>query len=214
MKYRQFRDFVFQLINQYSICGEPVTERYNDYADLEARIPNLLGLAMMNISLNGKPITGTLDIDALETAGKLRSLSDGYTEVTLPDDFQRMTGDGIPILHHGRMARVKGYHLVADKLVIKTELMRNAIAIEYEKAPRDYAEILNLEEQDVELDGDREQQYAAALFVAAMLVMDDDSFVYANLMNEYEARVSAMGSRLSAEAMEINHCMGTEYLYL
>lgn len=213
MKYSRFRDMVFQLINQYSIRGKPTGELDNDYEDLSERIPNLLTMAMGKISVDGKPIIGILDQSQLEQEGKLEERG-GYTIITLPEDFQSMTGDGIPVTSHGRLIRVKGYHMVGDKLVMETRLMREAIALEYEKRPKEYRAILNEDLSEVELDGDMEQQMAAALFVAAMLMLDDDSFVYASLMNEFEDRVSSMRGRLSAEVFPVNDCMGAELLYM
>jgi hypothetical protein len=65
---------------------------------------------------------------------------------------------------------------------------------------------------DLELDGTLEAQMAAGYFVAAMLVLQDDSFAYAALRNEYNDRLTNMRKRLSAEHFYVTDVMGVEGL--
>jgi hypothetical protein len=130
----------------------------------------------------------------------------------VPEDFQRMTGDGIPVVRQGRMTRIKGYYMAGkDRVLIRNDLMRDGI-LEYYRNPVMLDTAPGADIDDLELDGTLEAQMAAGYFVAAMLVLQDDSFAYAALRNEYNDRLTNMRKRLSAEHFYVTDVMGVEGL--
>jgi hypothetical protein len=195
MKYCEFRDYVLQLLNMYTARGSEFTERYNDQADFLARIPGLYNAAMLEIASVASPLVGVMqpDEEQVEDRGT-------YVAVKVPDDFMSMSGDGIPVLgRDGRMMRIKAYYMAgADTVMIRKDLYRHG-TLEYYRTPLR----LNIDYQAVEdeevLDGTLEMQTAAAYYVAGMLMMQEDAFVYAALRNEYDDKLSQMKKRLRAE---------------
>jgi hypothetical protein len=128
----------------------------------------------------------------------------------VPEDFLKMTGDGIPVLRQGRMTRIKGYYMAGkDRVLIRNDLLRDGI-LEYHRNPRLLSTAPGADIDEEELDGTLEAQLAAGYFVAAMLVLQDDSFAYAALRNEYDDRLTNMKKRLSAEHFYVTDVLGTE----
>jgi hypothetical protein len=206
VKYYEFRDFVLQLINQFSADGSELRETYNDQGDYMARIPGLLNSAMMDIAVNGQALVGIMEPKEED----LTPMAGGFTAVKVPEDFFKMTGDGIPVVRQGRMTRIKGYYMAGkDRVLIRNDLLRDGI-LEYYRNPvmMDTSPMADIDDQ--ELDGSLEAQLAAGYFVAAMLVLQDDSFAYAALRNEYDDRLTNMKKRLSAEHFFVTDVMGLE----
>ena len=59
-----------------------------------------------------------------------------------------------------------------------------------------------------ELDNVPETHYAVPFYVAAFLVLDDDSFKFASLYNKYEDKLEKMGAGVSAEAKPVADAYG------
>jgi hypothetical protein len=208
VKYYEFRDFVLQLIDRFSADGAELLGNYNDQGDYMARIPGLLNSAMIDIAVNGQAFLGVMEPKNED----LEPLAGGFTSVKVPEDFQRMTGDGIPVVRQGRMTRIKGYYMAGkDRVLIRNDLMRDGI-LEYYRNPVMLDTAPGADIDDLELDGTLEAQMAAGYFVAAMLVLQDDSFAYAALRNEYDDRLTNMRKRLSAEHFYVTDVMGVEGL--
>jgi hypothetical protein len=206
MKYYEFRDYVLQLIDRFSADGAELRETYNDQGDYMARIPGLCNSAMMDIAANGQALVGVMEPKEED----LTPMAGGFTAVKVPEDFQKMTGDGIPVVRQGRMTRIKGYYMAGkDRVLIRNDLLRDGI-LEYHRNPvlLDTAPMADIDDQ--ELDGSLEAQLAAGYFVAAMLVLQDDSFAYAALRNEYDDRLTNMKKRLSAEHFYVTDVLGLE----
>lgn len=210
MKYGEFKDYVLQLINQYSANGDELEASYNDQADYIMRIPHLLNAAMLDITANAQPLVGVMHpMEELQ-----EDLGNGWTRVTVPEDFMRMTEDGIPVIRHGRQTRIKAYYLVGgDKVDIRNDLMRYGV-LEYCREPVRVDTTPGAGIDSVALDGSLEAQTAAAYYVAAMLVLQDDAFAYSALRNEYDDRLSSMKKRLRAESYFVEDTMGASYPYI
>ena len=210
MKYGEFKDFVLQLINQFSANGDELTASYNDQSDYMMRIPHLLNAAMLEIAANAQPMVSVMP----PTAEEQEDLGNGWTRVTVPEDFMRMTEDGIPVIRDGIQTRLKAYYMVGDgKVDIRNDLMRHGI-LEYCRNPKRVDTIAWSGIDGVELDGSIEAQTAAAYYVASMLVMQDDAFAYAALRNEYDDKLSSMKKRLRAEVYQVADVMGASYPYM
>lgn len=205
MTYGEFKQFVLSLINQATIRGDEIEDSYNDQADYTLRIPMLYNDAAGKVATEGKAYVATMDLDSVEK----EDAGNGFTIITPPDGFIKMTGDGIPLVRGGRMTRLQRYYMVGNKLYVRNDLMRGVI--EYEKEP-DMLPITP--DENTELDGDREQQFCAAYYVAAMIIAQADAFMYSVLMNEYNDRLNNMKTRLWAETFEINDAMGVSYPFI
>ncbi|MBQ9493612.1 MAG: hypothetical protein IJR54_07770 [Oscillibacter sp.] len=127
MTYAQIKRFTLELINRYSIAGEPVSPAYNQQADRIQRIPNLINAALKQISLT------------LDPFGQ-----------ALPDELPQTPPDT--------------YELFAPEGWIQT----------------------------------------ACYYAAAYLVADENEFLYAALMNEFETFLNRLaGGRIRAEYTEV-----------
>lgn len=207
MKYNEFRSFVLQLLNMYSARGSEYTERYNDQSDYLLRIPGLYNAAMLDLASEASPLVGVMEKSEADI-----DRNNGFMEMTVPEDFLSMTGDGIPVVDRdGRMTRVKGYYMVgADKVLIRKDLYQRG-TLEYHRAPKRLEMDANAVDEDTDLDGTHEMQTAAAYYVAGMLVMQEDSFVYAALRNEYDDKLSQMKKRLRMEHFHVEDVMAVDY---
>ena len=201
MTYGEFKAFVMQLIDQYSANGVELTKGYNDQADFFARIPAAYNAVMLELAAGPCPILAVMDRETLETAEQ-----PGYVEAQVPEDFLRMTGDGLPMVREGRMTRIKDYWMVgADRVMIRKSLFDGAI-LEYCRRP---ATLEADPASDTVLDGTAEMLTAAAYYVAALLVLREDAFLYAALRNEYDDRVTEMKkARRRAETFFVQDVYG------
>lgn len=207
MKYNEFRSFVLQLLNMYSARGSEFTERYNDQSDYLLRIPGLYNAAMLELATEASPLVGVMEKSDADI-----DRQNGFVEMTVPEDFLSMTGDGIPMVDRdGRMTRVKGYYMVgADKVLIRKDLYQNGI-LEYHRAPKRLNMDASAVDEETTLDGTREMQTAAAYYVAGMLVMQEDAFSYAALRNEYDDKLTQMKRRLRMEHFHVVDVMAVDY---
>lgn len=207
MKYNEFRSFVLQLLNMYSARGSEFTERYNDQSDYLLRIPGLYNAAMLELASEASPLVGVMEKSDADI-----DRQNGFVEMTVPEDFLSMTGDGIPMVDRdGRMTRVKGYYMVgADKVLIRKDLYQKGI-LEYHRAPKRLNMDASAVDEDTDLDGTREMQTAAAYYVAGMLVMQEDAFSYAALRNEYDDKLTQMKRRLRMEHFHVVDVMAVDY---
>lgn len=203
MKYCEFRDYVLQLLNMYTARGSEFTERYNDQADFLARIPGLYNAAMLELATEASPLVAVMAPaeEDIEDRGS-------YVAVKVPDDFLSMTGDGLPVMgRDGRQMRVKAYYMVgSDTVAIRKDLFRHGI-LEYHRVPQRLNIDYNAVDDETQLDGTIEMQTAAAYYVAGMLMMQEDAFVYASLRNEYDDKLSQMKKRLRAEVFFVEDIM-------
>ena len=64
MNYAWARDFALELINQYSVAGDPVLLSYNNQADYLARIPKLLDDAQNLVATTVRRIRATVPVQS------------------------------------------------------------------------------------------------------------------------------------------------------
>lgn len=202
MTYGEFRKFVMQLINQFSQRGVELTDSYNDQTDYFIRIPGLYNACMLELAADASPLIAIMSPNENTVVRE-----HGFVIVPEPADFLRMSEDGLPMMVCGQMTRVKGYWAAGGKIAFREDLYDHAI-LEYCRQPTRLGEDPT---DSTTLDGNIEMQTAAAYYVAAMLVMQDDAFAYAALRNEYDDRFSAMKKRLRAENFFIVDHMATTY---
>lgn len=203
MTFEQVKNQVLKLLNQYSVAGAVVAPSYNNQQDYLNRIASLANDAMLEIATTARKIPAVLSLADLtgEDYGD-------FMRYELPEDFyQFKTGDTL-VTDDGRTLHTNRYELQGRKylLVPKKELEDGAsYAITYYRYPK---LLSSKPKDDDELDNEPETHYALAFYVAAFLVLDDDSFKFASLYNKYEDKLEKMGAGVSVEAHPVSDVYG------
>ena len=185
MTYAWARDFALELINQYSIAGANVPESYNNQADYVKRIPKLVDDAQLLLATNEGRITEVVPLSELEK-GQLGQ----WEAYTLPVDCWHVCPGLVRLDGPGREMR---YTLTGGRLCIRDG---RGLALEYERLPRPVG---TDPMDDAELDNTVAAQMAVPYYVAAHLVMYDNEFAYAALLNEFEQKRALLRETPRAE---------------
>lgn len=184
MNYKWAKDYVLELMNQYSIGGNPVAPAYNCQADYIARIPKLLN---------------DVQVQAATTLGKIRAVvplselscdEHGTWRVyTMPDDFWQICSGGL--IRYGRenIERCNLCHAIGSKQIAVPKSLGGDMSMEYYRLPKLLTENPNDED---ELDNTVPAQMALPYYVAAHLIMLDNAFAYQALMNEFESKLERL----------------------
>ena len=185
MNYAWARDFALELINQYSVAGDPVLLSYNNQADYLARIPKLLDDAQNLVATPVRRIRATMHVTVLSVEAK----HDGWTVYKLPADCWQISSAGLVRFTKAGMQRFHRYHLIGrDHIALPDEVGTNMM-LEYFRYPKLLG---TAPKADAELDNTTEVQMALPYYVAAHLVMYDNAFAYATLTNEWETKLERL----------------------
>lgn len=191
MNYKWAKDFTLQLISQYSIAGSEVKSSYNNQADYIKRIPKLLDDAAVHIATGARKIR---TITALESLTKRRMGQ--WVLYELPEDCWQVCSGGLIRTDGAQLHRYSRYRLLGDNGIAVPGTLDGEMQLEYFRYP---ALLGDSPADTAALDNAVEAQMAMPYYAAALLVMADDSFAYAALMNEYEAKLTRMGERPQGE---------------
>lgn len=200
MTFEQVQNQVLKLLNQYSVAGTLVAPAYNNQQDYLNRVASLANDAVMEIATTARKIPATLDLSTLtgENAGD-------WVRYELPDDFyQFKTGDTLLTTDDGRLLHTNRYTLSGKKylLVPKREIEEgSSYTITYYRYPKLLSE---KPAPTDELDNEPETHYAVPFYVAAFLVIHDDSFLFASFYNKFEDKLAKMSAGLSVEAHSVD----------
>ena len=185
------RDFVLQLLNQYSVAGSRVEESYNNQADYLAKIPRLLDDAQVYVA------TGTGKIRTLtEMASLTKKKMGAWVLYELPADCWQVCSGGLIRTDGPQLHRYSRYRLLGDNGIAVPKELDGELMLEYFRYPALLGED---PAESAALDNTVEAQMALPYYTAAHLVMQDDAFAYSALMNEFEAKLARMGERRQAE---------------
>jgi len=210
MTYGQIKDQVLQLLNQYSVAGTMVANTYNNQQDYLNRIPNLVNDAVMEIATTVRRIPAFLTLSLDEDSGLAYEEFGDRIRFELPEDFyQFKTGDTLVTTNEGHVFHGNRYMIEGRKylLIPKREFQRGHVyTITYYRYPKLLA--LPPAAED-ELDNVPETHYAIPFYVAAYLVIHDDSFLYASFYNKYEDKLAKMTPDISAEAHPVSDVYAT-----
>ena len=184
MTYGQVRDAALKLLHQYSLGDEIISRSYNDQGDYLRRIPELVDDALWIIA------SGPRRIHAAKCLSRVRSRDrGGMMCFSLPEDLLEIVPGGLLVLEAGESRYESGYVRADDRHILlpRTE---GEIWLEYYRSPRSCREACacadSAEPGDcAELDGAPEAHRAAAYYVAAHLVLQDDETAYLALMKEW-----------------------------
>ena len=181
MNYGQIRDRALQLIDQYSIAGQTVALSYNNQADYVKKIPGLVNDCLELLFTTYRRVRTSA---ALPTLSRVKF--GDVTAYILPDDFWQMSGAGLVTFdERGHLVRWRRYHMMEEKMFVLDGPPPQPLMVEYYRHPR----LLEGSPKDDEvLDGPIEAHMTIPYYVAAHLVLLDNSYAYAALYNEFEAR--------------------------
>ena len=182
------RDFALELIDQRSIAGADVPESYNNQADYVKRIPKLVDDAQMLLATNEGRMREMMALEELP-----REERGSWSVYTLPGNCWQLCAGLVRPDSPGRELR---YRLLGgDRLMVPRAVERGLWA-EYFRYPRPVG---TDPVDDVELDNTPAAQLAVPYYVAAHLVMYDNEFAYAALLNEFEQKRALLRERPRAE---------------
>lgn len=204
MTFEQVQNQVLKLLNQYSVAGSPVAPSYNNQQDYLNRMASLVNDAVMEIATTTRKIPATLVLNSLYS----EDLGD-WIRYELPEDFyQFKTGGTLLTTDDGRLLHTNQYTISGKKclLVPKKEIdAGSSYVITYYRYPDLLSEKPNPTD---ELDNAPETHYAVPFYVAAFLVVHDDSFLFASFYNKFEDKLAKMDSGLSVEARPVEDVYG------
>lgn len=191
MKYAEIRRAVLELIDQSTVAGEEVPLSYNNQADYVRKIPNLIDQAITRIRTTVLPDRRTAEL----TDGERRG---GGVRYPLPADCRQLLSGSVACLDtRGRVMPTNRFRIAGRFITFQRPMDPEA---------RHYVEYLAW---PVHLPADAPDEYdldetpdviqAAEYYAAAMLVIREDEYLHANLMNEYETRLAAMQAPVTVE---------------
>lgn len=207
MKYAEIRRAVLELIDQSTIAGEDVSPSYNNQADYLRKIPALLNQAITKIRTTRLPKLLIAQLSEGEVNG-------AWVKYALPSDCRELVSGGIRLMGDCGPSPVPDdrYMILGSQLWLPAvrppgcaacppeEVPGMFYLVEYRAFPPQFPADPT---EDFALDETPDVIQAAEYYAAAMLVIREDEYLHANLMNEYEARLAAMAPPLTAEVHPI-----------
>ena len=193
----QCKAAVFQLLNQYSIAGTIVPLSYNDQADDNNRMVNLINDAQMTIATTSRPIEERYTIDVPEKPINERTKE---IEFEMPDDFIYAIGVYFkPNLEDNRWRRMPertidmdGYKWLGHRTFLIPDRPSGTWMIEYARYPQRYT---NTTSESTVLDNEPDTHEAIPYYVASMIFIDENPYAYAALHNVWETKLTRLGYR-------------------
>ena len=193
MTYGEIKRAVLELIDQHSAAGTEIAATYNNQADALSRLPGFVNAALSEIR--------TVVPDHAVHHADLTDRSEyGWISVRLPDDCQRILFGGVrKITPNGPEPCPLEQRVVWDQEIL---LKPGEYFIPYVRCPQRLPvsptppDTYDLRERPDVLD-------CAFCQAAARLVMREDEFTYAALMNEYESRLARLVPQPTAEYIPI-----------
>lgn len=185
MNYKWMKDYVLQLLSQYSTAGALTPESYNNQADYILRIPKLVNDAQIYVATSAGKIRTVKHLSELacEDNGK-------WLVYTMPEDFWQLCSGGlIRYDEDNELQRCNLYHAIGANRIAVSKSLSGNMSVEYYRLPKIVSETPEDEEM---LDNTIPAQMALPYYVAAHLVMYDNAFAYQALMNEFETRLARL----------------------
>lgn len=190
MTYGEMKDFVLQLLNQYSVAGEQVALSYNNQADDVARIPALTRDGLYYVTTAARKLRAAAELSCPEEKG-------GMLVYDLPDDLYQLISGGLRRQEaDGALTVCRDYRLVGGRQIYVPKEPGGVYTVEYYRYP--YVPEGTPEEDDF-LDCPPEAQSAVAYYVASHLVMEDNSFLYGALYAEFERKMARLAEGITLE---------------
>lgn len=194
MTYGELKNYVLQLLNQYSVAGSLVSPAYNNQADYIKRIPFLANDAITEIATTARKIPVLISLNTLQS-----EVVDNQTRFTLPDDFFQFQSGSVVRTVKGHYLHTNVYSLQGRKyLLVPTKELEQG---DYDVVYYRYPNLLPAEPTDsTELDNTPETHPAVGLYVASQLVGGEDAYLSTKYTNQYADRVQNLMPDITAEA--------------
>lgn len=192
MTIKQCMDAAFQHLNQYSIAGALVPLSYNDQADAQNRMLNLINDAQMQIATTSRPIEEFFEVDVPKIP---HTTPTQEITVTLPDDCIHpiaayfTPSDGGPMLTQD----ARQFKWIDENIMLLPNRPAGHYKIKYARYPVRYDASTNV--NTTTLDNRPETHEIIPYFVAAMIVADENPKVHFILYNVWETRMARLGYR-------------------
>lgn len=197
MTFKEFNKLVLQHLDQYSVAGVQIPLSYNNQVDYTDRVCALANIAIRTIATQTAPLTAILDpnMDSV----KKEELPNGLTKITMPRDFWKMPGYGLPTMNADvDYARNLSYQFYSpNQIVVRTKDIPK-IQIPYHRYPRQ----LHGQPDEI-LDGTEMMADCASFYVAAQLARHDNPYAYQSLYNEFETMMARLKPPTIAEYSEV-----------
>lgn len=200
MNYKQLRDDTLRLLNQYSVAGAEVSPAYNNQADYLKRLPSLLNDGQMLIATTVRHICETEELK-LWQGERIGS----WLRFELPEELYRVSGRGLAVVQGGDCFRSHEYQLLGNRGLLVPESLFGAVVLEYYRYPHLFG---SEPEETATADNTPDTHALLPLYAAAHLAMHDDSFIYASLLNEFEARLERLRQPAAAQRMSVRDYYG------
>ncbi|MBO5970145.1 MAG: hypothetical protein J6S14_16830 [Clostridia bacterium] len=185
MTFAQLKRDALSLINQYSIAGRSIEPTYNNQADYLLRIPTFADDAQVLIATTVKPIPAAVRLCNLDS----EIIGDSRL-YTMPENFYKFRTSGILDLSGEHVERIPfdGY-LMDSQFLLSGNCDPHNLVVEYYRYPSLLGD--NPKDED-RLDNTEDVQRIIPYYVAAHLVMYDDSYTHSSLHNEFETRLARL----------------------
>lgn len=200
MNYGEIRDASLQLIGQYTIAGQIYAASYNNQQDYLNKIPFLINDCLIYIasSVHRYPSQVVLDPADGEDYGN-------YRRYVLPDDLLEMIPGGLLVpdadKRKGESSIWTRYRMEPDHILLPKQLDK-PVVLPYYRRPQ-LLPFSGIPADDTVIDAPLTVQMAIPYYVAAHLVMEDDAFKYASLLNEFENKMSRLVPAPYTEIQEV-----------
>lgn len=193
MTIRACMNAALQLLNQYSIAGTLVPLSYNDQADTELRMVNLINDAQMTIATTVKPIEEalTFEVPILD-----HSVPDAMIEQKMPEEFNHQLALYFTPAEGNRMPMpldANRYKWIGDDLLLVPNRPAGQYRLTYNRFPVRYDE--TTDKETTELDNKPDTHEIIPYYVAAMIAVDENPKAYYALYNVWETRLVRLGYR-------------------
>lgn len=193
MTVRECMDSALQLLNQYSITGTIVPLSYNDQADTESRMINLINDAQMQIATTVRPIDTYIDVEVPPIPPMKPN---DMVVVEMPEDFYRFGQVAFKKFRSFEHFFIDASHykLLGENKIALPNRPAGSYHIEYHRYPErldPYMRGKILEE--TYLDNTPDTHEIIPYFVGAMIAIDENPKTYYALYNVWETRLSRLG---------------------
>ena len=190
MTYSEIRDASLQLIGQYTIAGTMYAASYNNQQDYLNKIPFLINDCLVYIAstVYRYPSQTTLDPEKAEDYGN-------YWRFVLPDDLLEIIPGGLLVpdadKRRGESSIWTRYRVEPPDHILLPKAVDRPVVLPYYRRPQ-LLPFSGIPDDDTVIDAPLTVQMAIPYYVAAHLVMEDDSFRYASLYNEFENKLARL----------------------
>lgn len=215
MTIKECKDAAYQLLNHYSIAGVNVPLSYNDQADDDKRMLNLINDAQMAIAMSVRPISAFMDDIVVPVLPPSEPLAE--IQVEMPENFDQVLNiyfipaydeNGRPLGGnsecYGPFTRnAKHYKWLGDNILLLPNRPAGTYKIEYSRYPVRYTEETP---ETTELDNTPDTHPPIPYYVAAMIAVEENPKLYYALYNVWETRLARLMEKKKPYAVPHQIC--------